>query len=65
MGTCILHLCDVGLIIGVFTEEDNEKRNFTEQVFCALFSQDLFLMTVELKKFLILGNDFFIVLNLK
>lgn len=65
MGTYTIYLFDVGLIIGVFTEEENEKWNFTERVFCTLFFQDLFLMTVELKKFLILENDFYIVLDLK
>lgn len=65
MGTYTIYLFDVGLIIGVFTEEDNEKWNFIERVFCTLFFQDLFLMTVELKKFLILENDFYIVLDLK
>lgn len=65
VGTYILYLFDVGLIIGAFTEEANEKQNFTELVFCTLFFQDLFLMTVELRNFLILGNDFYIVLHLK
>lgn len=58
-------LLDVGLIIGVFTEEGNEKWNFTEQFFCTLFFQDLFVMIVELRNFIILGKDFSIVLDLK
>lgn len=58
-------LPDVGLIIGVFTEEGKEKWNFTEQFFCTLFFQDLFVMIVELRNFLILRKDFSIVLDLK